>query len=88
MINPLKPPEQLNGTTWVGYHNYANWFRETSSRETKNEHPTSRMKFLSNVARAKSYAWWNWADPMPFLGSGLLAARRVAGKLLRRLRLR
>jgi D-aspartate ligase len=98
MINPLKLPQQLNGTTWVGYHNYASWFRETRSletrsretrsRETKNEHPTSRMKFLSNVARAKSYAWWNWADPMPFLGAGLLALRRAGGKILRRLRLR
>jgi hypothetical protein len=40
---------------------------------------------MSSVARAGSYAWWNPADPKPFLASGILAARRTAGKLLRRL---
>jgi hypothetical protein len=45
-------------------------------------------KFGSHVAQAKSYAWWNWSDPAPFFASGLLAARRFAGSVLRRLRLR
>ena len=77
------PPQQRDLTTWVGYHNYASWFRET-----KSEHPIGRAAFLAHVARAKSYAWWNWADPKPFLASGVLAARRAAGKVLRGLGLR
>src|SRR4029077_1238251 len=76
-------PQQRDRTTWVGYHNYASWFRET-----KNRRPTSRLTFLSHVARARSYAWWNWSDPKPFLASGILTARRAAGKILRWLGLR
>jgi predicted ATP-grasp superfamily ATP-dependent carboligase len=76
-------PQQRNGTTWLGYHNYSSWFRETRSNR-----PISRPAFISNVARAKSYGWWNWADPMPFLASGLFAARRNVGSLLRRMGLR
>jgi predicted ATP-grasp superfamily ATP-dependent carboligase len=77
------PPQQRDLTTWVGYHNYASWFRET-----KSQHPIGRTAFFSHVVRAKSYAWWNWADPKPFLASGVLAARRAAGTVLRRVGLR
>jgi D-aspartate ligase len=77
------PPRQRDLTTWVGYHNYASWFKET-----KIGHPIGWGKFISHVAQAKSYAWWNWADPKPFLASGVLAARQAAGKILRRLGLR
>jgi predicted ATP-grasp superfamily ATP-dependent carboligase len=79
---------QRDGTTWVGYHNYAGWFRETRGQEIKTVHPISRMTFFKHVARAKSYGWWNWADPKPFLASGVLAARRAAGKILRKTGLR
>jgi len=77
------PPQQRDGTTWVGYHNYAACFREIRS-----SYPISRMTFLGHVARAKSYGWWNWADPKPFLASGVLAARRAVGKILRKTGLR
>jgi D-aspartate ligase len=73
------PPQQRDGTTWLGYHNYAAWFRETRSK-----HPISRMAFLGHVARAQSYAWWNTSDPKPFLASGILAGRRMAGRMLRK----
>jgi D-aspartate ligase len=77
------PPQQRNGTTWVGYHNYAACFREI-----KPQRSISRMTFLGHVARAKSYGWWNVSDPKPFLASGILAARRLAGKILRKSGLR
>jgi predicted ATP-grasp superfamily ATP-dependent carboligase len=76
-------PLQRDQTTWVGYHNYASWFQET-----KKDHPVGRGKLIAHVAQAKSYAWWNWVDPKPFLASGVLAARRMAGNVLRRLGLR
>jgi len=76
-------PQQRDGTTWVGYHNYAACFREV-----KTTSPISRMTFFRHVARAKSYGWWNWSDPKPFLASGVLAARRAAGKILRKTGLR
>jgi predicted ATP-grasp superfamily ATP-dependent carboligase len=77
------PPQQRDGTTWVGYHNYSSCFREI-----KRTNHINRMTFLGHVARAKSYGWWNWKDPKPFLASGVLAARREAGSVLRRIGLR
>ena len=74
------PPQQRDGTTWVGYHNYAACFREI-----KQPRSISRMTFLGHVARARSYGWWNSADPKPFLASGILAARRTAGSILRKI---
>jgi predicted ATP-grasp superfamily ATP-dependent carboligase len=82
------PPQQRDGATWVGYHNYAACVREIRGQEIKTTQPISRMIFLGHVARAKSYGWWNWADPKPFLASGFLAARRAAGKILRKTGLR
>ena len=79
-------PQQRDGTTWVGYHNYARWFRQNKFGTASD--PISRVTFLSHVARAKSYGWWNPADPKPFLASGILAARRLAGRILRKLGLR
>ena len=76
-------PQQHDAITWVGYHNYAACFREI-----KPQRSISRMTFWGHVARAKSYGWWNWADPKPFLASGVLAARRAAGKILRKIGLR
>lgn len=81
---PAPPgPPQRELTTWVGYHNYRSWYRET-----KRGHPMSFSKFATTVAQSRSYAWWNWADPKPFLASGVQAGRRLAGSILRRLGLR
>jgi predicted ATP-grasp superfamily ATP-dependent carboligase len=81
---PAPPsPGQRELTTWVGYHNYRGWYQERKSAQ-----PISFGKFVATVAQARSYAWWNWADPKPFLASVAQAARRMAGSILRRLRLR
>ena len=76
-------PQQRQMTSWVSYRNYGGWLRETKSRWS-----LARIVFLFHVARANSYAWWNWSDPKPFVASGVLAARRMAGKLLRGMGLR
>jgi D-aspartate ligase len=76
-------PQQRDMTRWVSYHNYA-----SSLRETKNRGSLSQLAVLFQVARANSYAWWNWADPKPFLASCGLAARRLAGSVLRKVGLR
>jgi len=83
MIGPFTPSRQRDGTTWVSYHNYRGWYRET-----KGKRAIGMGKFMGNVAGAKSYAWWNRQDPKPFLGAGVFAARRVAGSLLRKLGMR
>ncbi len=74
---------QRDNTTWLSFHNYR------SSRKTDTgKREISFAQFAANVASAHSYAWWNWADPAPFFASLMLAARRMAGSILRRLRLR
>jgi predicted ATP-grasp superfamily ATP-dependent carboligase len=80
---PYAKSTQRDLTTWMGYHNYSSCYRET-----KRSRPIGFMKFAASVASAKSYAWWNWADPKPFLASGALAARRLAGSVLRKVGLR
>jgi D-aspartate ligase len=82
-LKSFSPSQQRDGTTWVGYHNYAACFREI-----KHQRSLSRMTFLSHIVRAKSYGWWNSADPNPFFASGVLAARRAAGSVLRKIGLR
>jgi predicted ATP-grasp superfamily ATP-dependent carboligase len=76
-------PQQHDMTRWVSYHNYASSLRETKSRGS-----LTWLAFLFQIARANSYAWWNWADPKPFLVSCYLAARRLAGSVLRKVGLR
>jgi D-aspartate ligase len=71
---------QRDYTRWLSARNYAGCYRES-----KGTRETGPAGFLSHLTRADSYAWWNWSDPAPFLGSLLLAARRGTGKLLRRL---
>src|SRR5262249_53174355 len=83
MVGTFTSSDQRDRTTWVSYHNYRGWYRETRGRRS-----IGFGDFLGNLARAESFAWWNWTDPMPFLGSGVFAARRAAGNILRRLGLR
>ncbi len=75
---------QRDHTRWVSWHNYAAWYRENKN----GTRDTGPVGFISRIARANSYAWWNLADPAPFLGSLTLAARRTTGTILRRLGLR
>ena len=75
-------PAQRDGIAWVSFHNYR------SSRKSSGGPGLGFTHFAANVIRANSYAWWNWADPAPFLASLILEMRRSAGALLRRLRLR
>jgi predicted ATP-grasp superfamily ATP-dependent carboligase len=75
-------PAQRDRTTWVSFHNYRSSARENSAGGQK----LSFGQVLGDAMRVESYAWWNWADPAPFLASLMLAARGVAGALLRRLR--
>jgi predicted ATP-grasp superfamily ATP-dependent carboligase len=80
---PSTNSTQRDLTTWMGYHNYSSCYREMRSSR-----PMGFIKFAANVVSAKSYAWWNWVDPKPFLASGALAAKRLAGRILKKMGLR
>jgi predicted ATP-grasp superfamily ATP-dependent carboligase len=74
---------QRDGTTWVSFHNY-----RASRKHSTGGPKVGLTRFAANFASARSYAWWNWADPAPFFASMILAVRRFTGKVLRWLRLR
>ena len=78
--NLASSPPQTDGTSWVSYRNYRSWQREVTQKKQG-----GHSSFGSHVAQARSYAWWNWQDPGPFFASGMLAARRFAGSVLRKL---
>ena len=71
---------QRDGTTWLSYHAYAKWYRATRLRR-----PISLARFTATLAGSTSYAWWNSADPAPFVWSQLYGIRGSAGNLVRRL---
>src|SRR5579859_5925574 len=77
---PPPGPQQHDATSWVSYHNYRSSYADAKQKTSSS--------FGAHVAQARSYAWWNWQDPVPFFASGLLAARGAAGRILRRLKLR
>jgi D-aspartate ligase len=76
----LASNKQHDGTTWTSYHNY--------SRRCKNAPDLTWGRFAGSVLRANSYAWWNPADPVPFLASSFAGVKHAAGNLLRRMGLR
>ncbi len=82
-IQELPQSTQRENRRWVSFHNYRG-----SRKDSTGGSKIGLARFAANVASANSYAWWNWADPAPFFASLMLATRRVAGEVLRRLGLR
>ena len=76
----LPQSTQRENRSWVSFHNYRG-----SRKDSIGGHKVGLPRFAANVASANSYAWWNRADPAPFFASLILAARRIAGGILRRL---
>jgi D-aspartate ligase len=72
-----KPPSQTDFVRWMSLRENRRWYKETLPARHK------LLKWAGSVLTANSYAWWNWRDPLPFLLSGLLALRSVAGKIKR-----
>jgi D-aspartate ligase len=62
-----QPPEpirarQRNGVHWISFAEDLRWFRQTRRLSR-----VGLLSWLRSVARARSYAWFDWRDPMPFL---------------------
>ncbi len=48
---------------------------------TPQKSPISLLQWLGSMARARSYAWWEWKDPQPFL----VATLHLVGRGIQRL---
>jgi predicted ATP-grasp superfamily ATP-dependent carboligase len=63
---------------WTSYRKYSAW-----RDETRNEHPISLWKWISSIRRVRSYAWWNWRDPAPFIASLVFRLRGLIARALK-----
>lgn len=66
---------QRNGVHWISFADDMRWFRRTRRKGL-----VGLLSWLRSVARARSYAWFDWRDPLPFLR----AARDLLSAQLRR----
>jgi predicted ATP-grasp superfamily ATP-dependent carboligase len=53
---------QRNGVYWISFKLDAGWFARTWSKGR-----VRLLAWLRSLARARSYAWFDWRDPKPFL---------------------
>jgi len=69
---------QKNDVYWISFERDFKWFMRT--RKVRR---TSPFRWLKSVAKARSYAWWSWRDPRPFVHSSLrllsLIFKRLTG---------
>lgn len=54
---------QRNGVYWICFKSDLGWLVRTRSKGVA----VKLVSWLRSVARARSYAWFDWRDPMPFL---------------------
>jgi predicted ATP-grasp superfamily ATP-dependent carboligase len=69
---------QQREIAWTSYRQYSAWYKET-----RKEHPISRWSWICSVGRVRSFAWWNWRDPMPFVASLFFRVRGLIAKGLK-----
>jgi len=53
---------QRNGVYWISFKLNLGWLLRTRSKGR-----VRLLSWLCSVAQARSYAWFNWRDPIPFL---------------------
>jgi predicted ATP-grasp superfamily ATP-dependent carboligase len=65
--------KQQDGIYWISFKRDLRWLART-----RKNRPISVAQWLRSVARARSYSWWQWKDPKPFLGSSFNRLRNGA----------
>ena len=55
-------PRQRDGVHWISFKLNLGWLLLTPGKG-----PARLLSWLRSVARARSYAWFDWRDPKPFL---------------------
>lgn len=73
--------KQRDGIYWISFKRDLRWFFRT-----RKNRPISLMQWLGSVAQARSYSWWEWKDPKPFLGSTGDRLRNGIRKIVKQVR--
>jgi predicted ATP-grasp superfamily ATP-dependent carboligase len=63
---------------WTSYRKYSAWYKET-----RTAHPISFWNWIWTIKRVRSYAWWNWRDPAPFVASLVFRMRGCVAMALK-----
>jgi D-aspartate ligase len=69
---------QQREIAWTSYRQYSAWYKET-----RKEHPSGLWNWIGSIARVRSFAWWNWRDPMPFVASLFFRVRSFIARGLK-----
>ena len=67
--------EQEDGIYWMSLQEELGWFWRT-----RRNGKTDMFQWLRTVGRVRSFAWWNWRDPMPFCLSTVNFFKQLACK--------
>lgn len=70
------PPRQRDGVHWVGVKLDFGWYLQTR-RGMRASFP----KWLAGLLRARSFAWFDWRDPVPFLHATVQLIQLAASRL-------
>jgi len=65
-IDPPPPAGQRDGVHWVSVKEDLGWFFRT-----RRAGRAGLWHWLRSLSRARSFAWWTLADPVPALRAGL-----------------
>ncbi len=55
---------QQRDVAWTSFRKYSAWYEETQKERSSN-----LWNWIKSIASARSFAWWNWHDPGPFVAS-------------------
>jgi D-aspartate ligase len=73
-----KAEKPKNNVYWINFQQDLHWFRAV--RKVRRNNP---FRWLASAAKARSFAWWSWRDPMPFVHSTFHLVSRIFQKLMR-----
>jgi D-aspartate ligase len=68
-------PRQRDGVHWMNFEYNLGWLVRTATKGR-----VRLLAWLRSIARARSYAWFDWRDPKPFLRAMMNAFARLRQK--------
>jgi predicted ATP-grasp superfamily ATP-dependent carboligase len=74
---------QREGLIWLDFLRDMN-----SIRIKRTQGKITYRQWLRSIVKARSFAYWNWRDPLPFFLGSLCLLKRLYFKLMRKARLR
>jgi predicted ATP-grasp superfamily ATP-dependent carboligase len=72
--------KQRDDIYWISFKRDLRWLLRT-----RKNRPVSLMSWLRSVSKARSYSWWEWKDPKPFLAASAQRLRNGIRKTAKQL---